>query len=82
MIYRIQLEDHGQDFLIWDVNEDGKVIGCSPFQAWLWTKYTILNPLNSLGPGDELDIYREGDSPFTLAYPVEKIERIDAAQVA
>jgi hypothetical protein len=33
---RIHFEDRGQDFLWFDIDSDGKVVDCGPFQAWLW----------------------------------------------
>ncbi|KKN74872.1 hypothetical protein LCGC14_0386210 [marine sediment metagenome] len=52
----IVFEDDGQDFLEWDLERnpqrpfDYLVIGCRPFQDWLW-KGTIVHTENqSLGP--------------------------------
>ena len=36
MSITIEFEDLGQDFLVWTLNENGVVIECKPFQAWLW----------------------------------------------
>ena len=38
--YTIHFEDHGQDFLEWDVDANGTVIDCRPFQAAVWVGMT------------------------------------------
>jgi hypothetical protein len=43
MITTITFEDHGQDFLEWDIDENGKVIDCRPFQFSVWSKVTVTN---------------------------------------
>ena len=32
----IEFEDKGQDFLRWELNEEGVVIDCIPFQGSIW----------------------------------------------
>jgi hypothetical protein len=39
----IVFEDHGQDFLEWDLTVDGGVIGCRPFQASVWVGCRVVN---------------------------------------
>lgn len=35
----LKFEDHGQDFLEWDIDRNGVVIDCRPFQSvWIGTK--------------------------------------------
>ena len=71
---RVTLEDHGQDFLRWDI-EDGVVVDCQPFQDWVWNGTKILN--EEFGPGDQLIIQSpKTGTVSTLNYPVEKIENI------
>jgi len=67
----IYLEDHGQDFLEWDI-EDGVVVGCRPFQGWLWKGTKVLN--TEILPGDMLDIVSSTGELLTLNYPVERVE--------
>ncbi|EEF78404.1 hypothetical protein [Methylophaga thiooxydans] len=33
----IVFEDRGQDFLEWDIDEDGVVVDSRPFQAGIWS---------------------------------------------
>lgn len=39
-ITTVHFEDHGQDFLEWDVDENGTVTDCRPFQASTWVGTT------------------------------------------
>ena len=74
---RVHLEDHGQDFLRWDI-KDGVVVESYPYQGWLWNGTKILN---EFGPGDKLVIQPPNSAVTTLNYPVAKIENVieDAA---
>ncbi len=64
------LEDHGQDFLEWDI-EDGVVVDCRPFQGWLWKGTKVHN--TDIKPGDILKITTTDGLERTLNYPVEKV---------
>ncbi len=65
----VYLEDHGQDFLEWDI-EDGVVIECRPFQGCLWNGTKVHN--TDIQPGDILEITVRGGRT-TLNYPVERV---------
>jgi len=66
----VYLEDHGQDFLEWDI-EDGTVVDCRPFQGWLWNGTKVLN--TDIRPGDILKIVPASGGELTLNYPVESV---------
>lgn len=66
----IYLEDHGQDFLAWDI-EDGTVVDCRPFQGWLWNGTKVHN--NDIQPGDILEITPKNGDRTKLLYPVERV---------
>jgi len=66
----VQLEDHGQDFLEWDI-EDGVVVDCRPFQGWLWNGTMVHN--TDIRPGDILEIVTRRGEELKLNYPVEKV---------
>ncbi|KAL5901793.1 hypothetical protein ACKVV1_011496 [Pyricularia oryzae] len=51
MSITIEFEDLGQDFLVWTLNENGVVIECKPFQAWLWKGRQVVD-YASLKRGD------------------------------
>lgn len=65
----VYLEDHGQDFLEWDI-EDGMVVDCRPFQGWLWKGAKVHN--TNIQLGDILEITCAG-ARLTLNYPVESV---------
>jgi hypothetical protein len=63
--------DEHQDFLEWDVNKEGVVIACRPFQSWVWTGTKVLN--ENIKPGDKLQVERRGHQ-FTLVHPVREVK--------
>jgi len=66
----VSFEDHGQDFLEWDI-EGGKVVGCRPYQGWLWNGTKVHN--TDIKPGDILEITLGLKERTTLKYPVERV---------
>lgn len=44
-ITRIHFEDWGQDFLWWDIDPEGNVVDCGPFQASVWVGCKIDLPV-------------------------------------
>jgi len=66
----VHLEDHGQNFLVWDI-EDGIVVGCQSFQGWGWSGTKVHN--TNIQPGDILDITTPRGERVTLNYPVERV---------
>lgn len=67
----IILEDHGQDFLEWDV-ENGVVVCCRPFQGDVWIGTKVHN--TNIQPGDILEITPPKMDRTTLNYPVEHVD--------
>ena len=63
------LEDHGQDFLEWDI-EDGVVVDCRPFQGWVWVGAKVHNP--SIQPGDILEITPKTGTGYAASFSSEK----------
>lgn len=66
----VHLEDHGQDFLEWDI-KDGVVVDCRPFQGWLWNGTKVHS--TDIQPGLLLDITLTSGGRTRLRYPVEKV---------
>ena len=66
----VYLEDHGQDFLEWDI-EDGVVVDCRPFQDWLWNGTKVHN--THIFPSNILEITTPTGGRTTLRYPVERV---------
>lgn len=73
----IIFEDHGQDFLEWDI-KDGIVVECRPFQGWLWNGTKVHN--TNIRPGDILKITGRDGMRRTLNYRVEKVVEIATKQ--
>lgn len=69
----IQFEDHGQDFLTWEVSKKGKVKSSQPFQTSIWSKYHVTN-LADLQPGGLVEICAPGEEPWNIKYPIEHLE--------
>lgn len=74
---RIHFEDHHQDFLRWEIDGKGKVIGCEPFQRAVWVGKEIIQPAR-LEVGSKVEIYDSFDKSFmSIKYPIAKIERFE-----
>lgn len=69
----ICFEDHGQDFLEWDLDAVGEVIECRPFQAGFWCGRHVVNH-KSLKKG----VYVILDDMATVKYPPTEIHRFKA----
>lgn len=69
---KITFEDHGQDFLTWELDATGKVIDCEPFQASVWCG-CIVQEYNSLTPGDKVKFLTKEGKQLTMLYPVDTI---------
>jgi len=62
---KIRFEDNGQDFLEWEVDDDGQVIGCEPFQASVWCGKYVLQP----------EYLQRGHSVFYSDTPIVRINQ-------
>lgn len=76
---RIHFQDHGQDFLWWDLEErdDGysyRVVDCGPFQAWFWTKYFVAK--DSVRKGRQPLITKDEIDCSPLKYPITRVEKL------
>lgn len=72
-ITTIIFEDHGQDFIEWDINENGEVINSRPFQSHVWSGGTVLN--EELKAGDSV-IYLSPRlcRPIEIRYPIASVK--------
>jgi len=73
-IKTIHLEDHGQDFLRWDIDEQGNIIDSQPYQKEMWTQFRVTN-IKVLVGRKLIVKYKDGrnDMSYTLNYPVVDI---------
>lgn len=84
-IFRIHFEDHGQDFLTWDVDvRNCKVVDAQPYQKDIWTRCTVLN-IYELADGDENMVVFESELhlPGTIdkiKYPVTLVEALEVEE--
>jgi len=75
----VYFEDHGQDFLEWDIEgpppgeKDAVVVGCRPFQEWLWNGTKVHS--TDFEPGLLLDITTTHGERTRLRYPVESVKQ-------
>lgn len=55
--YKIDFEDHGQDFLSWWIDKRGEVIHCEPFQSSVWNGTMVMT--NSIKVGKQI-VFQDG----------------------
>lgn len=72
---RITFEDHGQDFLTWQLDNNGVVVDCTPFQATTWCGCAV-NAHSLLEVGDCVTYVRDGRDVTigSIRYPIAAIE--------
>lgn len=69
----LHFTDHGQDFLRWELDRAGKVIGCEPFQARIWCRSKVWQP-DLLRAGDLVHFYDREDGELRhIKYPLERV---------
>lgn len=71
----ITFEDHGQDFLEWDLDTNGKVIECRPFQASLWCGRLVVNNAE-LRKRSKVIL----DNGNNIRYPLENVQHFKGAK--
>ncbi|WAJ37223.1 hypothetical protein OU800_21865 [Pseudomonas sp. GOM7] len=75
----IHFQDHGQDFLRWQVDEQGVVTGCWPFQKQIWCGLQITN-LSKLKAGELVHHNRFGEEG-SIRYPVKAMIPLSPVEV-
>jgi len=69
MVTTITFKDEGQDFVEWDIDKDGQVIACRPFQARVWCDGFVWN--DPIQVGDNITyISPRSSHPIEIQYPV------------
>lgn len=82
---RFHFEDHGQDFLFWDVEDDGrgvgKIVDAGPLQTWAWADdehYVNLREPHGVGDRlaftEDLALSMETGHTRFLNYPITRVE--------
>ncbi len=76
-VVRIEFEDHGQDFLWWDLTDDGVVLDCGPFQGDVWCGNVVLQNPASLKKGSLVTVASASvGRSITIKYPLEAVQRL------
>lgn len=76
----VVLEDHGQDFLEFDIKE-GRIVATRPFQGDVWNGFEVLN--ETIAPGDYVVGLSRHSSDFrTFKYPVIAVRPIQSEEKA
>lgn len=78
--HTIHFEDHGQDFLEWDVDAHGVVTAARPFQSSVWSGSVLINDAQPGGIVAYLS--KHTGQRHTIRYPVAKVVTRLAAEVA
>jgi hypothetical protein len=69
----IELEDNGQDFLFFHVNQEGKIIDATPFQSEIWKGGSIpTHSMEMLKPGKPCPLHKPPH--FNFGYLKHKIK--------
>ena len=71
IVTEILFEDHGQDFIQWVLDENGKVLNSAPFKNWLWRDGFVA--LESIKLGEQLIFYKPESAAIPIKYPVVSI---------
>ena len=73
----VHLQDNGQDFLEWHLDDAGTVVDCQPFQGWLWCGSRVTN-LAELAPGVQIRFIpaRPNAPEILLRHLVQRVETV------
>jgi hypothetical protein len=72
----VTFEDHGQDFLEWDI-ASGVVVGCRPFQAGIWCGHEIYGTPKQ---GECIQFMNSRNETTCIKYPIAKVVETKPAQ--
>ena len=75
----VELEDHGQDFLEFDI-KDGRIVETRPFQANVWNSMEVLNEALEVGHHIAVRTHRSGVRTFN--YPVAAVRPLVQQETA
>jgi hypothetical protein len=73
----LEFEDHGQDFLEWEVDEDGIVTG-SNLQAFVWVGLLLEKLPHEYRAGDTVSYIRDEAGKGvvrTIRYPLKSVRK-------
>lgn len=71
---KIHFEDRGQDFLTWQINNNGVIVDCLPFQSSFWVGGEVRRQAR-LKVGGKVTYSHDGfQTSITLKYRIRAIE--------
>ena len=73
----IEIEDQGQDFTKFCIDENNIIVDAGPFQGWLWKGFQVIQ--KRIRPGMKLRLRKRGSKPLILKYPVISVRKGDQA---
>jgi hypothetical protein len=68
--HTVHFEDHGQDFLEWDIDAKGVVVASRPCQAWAWVGCTLVGEAKV---GERLRYQSPDGMQHSPVYPVDRV---------
>ena len=73
-VITVTFEDHGQDFLEWDIC-NGVVVDCRPFQVSVWVNCRLVEPMwaQNIGHRPLILTNTEGLGPMRINYPAAAV---------
>lgn len=71
--FTVVFQDHGQDFLEWDLDVRGRVVASRPYQGDIWNGSRVLNQPEV---GKLLSIKTRSVGQMALRYPVKSFKPI------
>jgi len=74
----VELEDHGQDFLEFDI-AGGRIVQTRPFQGDVWNGLRVAN--RALAAGDKIRLCIPGMKKMSLKYPVSAVRALDRVRI-
>lgn len=69
----VKLEDRGQDFTEFVVDENNMILDARPFQGWVWAGFEIIQ--RHIRPGMKLKLRKRGRAPMILKYSVTSVRQ-------
>lgn len=75
MLFKIEFEDHGQDFLFWTIDtQKEKVVDCGPFQYTVWVGLCCKQ--KAFEVGGKVAFIDDDGNLMEMLYPIRHIEII------
>jgi hypothetical protein len=67
-MHTVEFQDDGQDFLEWDIDDNGVVVESRPFQTMVWGGSKV--DTGTMRKGRRLAIVTSRGTPLEIIYPI------------